>query len=278
MMKNLSKIQKEYLELGMKIIDEVSRVSLPYMKDLSKIKPLDKNPKGDITLTIDSDAEIIAEKIIKKSGTSCVKIGEEYGTKKLGTESPEFIFFIDPIDGSHNAKRGLPFFSSVVGFAKYSQMPTLDDVEVGIVKNLCNGDLFIGIKGKGATLNGKRFFPSQNKDIHNADLIINLENKTQLIEKYLKLILSVHDVKRFGSSALELCYTASNCVDAFFDPRETVGILDIFAPILIAREGGCVITDAYGERFNPILSPDIGMSVLCVGNKILHKKILNLIR
>lgn len=265
--------QEKYLNIAQQIIEEISQKVSPYIKDLSQIKPLQKNPKGDITLTIDSVAEKCTEKILRKNHLSGVMIGEEYGEKKIGKGAPEFILLLDPIDGSHNAKRGIPFFSAVVSFTPYLENPTLQDVEVGMVKNLISGDIFVGIKGKGATLNGKKISPSSVSNLKDVDLIINLEGKTKRINKYSQLISRVRDVKRFGSCALELCYTACGAVDAFFDPRKTVSLLDTSASLLIAGEAGCVITDAEGKKQNPLLSYDTKVSILCAGNNTLHRKI-----
>ncbi len=270
--------QEKYLNIARQIIEEISQKVSPYIKDSSQIKSLQKNPKGDITLTIDNVAEKCTEKVLRKNHLSGVMIGEEYGEKKIGKGDLEFILLIDPIDGSHNAKRGIPFFSAVVSFTPYVKNPTLQNVEVGMVKNLISGDIFVGIKGKGATLNGKKISPSSVSNLKNVDLIINLEGKTKWINRYSPLISHVRDVKRFGSCALELCYTACGAIDAFFDPRKTVSLLDTSASLLIAEESGCVITDAEGKKMNPLLSYDTQISILCAGNSALHRKIRKCIR
>lgn len=263
-----------YLDLGMEITKQITKVVQSYLHNKKEIKSLKReNPRGDITLNIDEDVEKIVYKIIKKKNISCLLYGEEFGEIKIG-KNPKFILLIDPIDGSHNAKRKVPFFSSTLCFSPYKKDAKSEDIEVGIVRNLINNDTFIGIKGKGAYLNGKRIFSSKIQDLNQSDIILNLENSLKTFKKYYSLIKEVRDVKRFGSSCLEICYCASASVDAFFDPRGKSCVLDVGAAVLIAEESGAIVKNSDGSKFNAQLIPPENIKILVAGNKKLYNKII----
>src|SRR5215218_3018455 len=84
---------------------------------------------GDDTTAIDAAAERVIVERLRSSGESFVLISEELGREVVG-ENPELWVVLDPIDGSLNAKRGLPFFAVSIAFA---HGPTMGDVDVGYV-------------------------------------------------------------------------------------------------------------------------------------------------
>jgi len=104
---------------------------------------------GTPTKYVDKLAEDVAIKFIKKADMGVNILSEEAGFLDFGGE---YTFVLDPVDGTRNAYRGIPFYSVSLGVGK----SRLSDVEYGIVKNIPTGEVFFAEKDYGAFLNKKR--------------------------------------------------------------------------------------------------------------------------
>jgi fructose-1,6-bisphosphatase/inositol monophosphatase family enzyme len=146
----------------------------------------------------------------------------------------------DPIDGTTNAARGIPFYcvSLAIGHE------TLSDVEVGLVTNLCTGDRFEAVRGHGATLNGRPIRVLPHKDLVYA---------TQRADD---MPAARGIVRSFGASALEMCLVASGALDGYHYARPQLRIIDIAASTLVVREAGGVVLDDKGRDLDLPLSLD----------------------
>ena len=105
---------------------------------------------GTATKFIDRLAENTALDLINKSKVKVNVLSEEAGFIDNGGK---YTFVLDPLDGTRNAYRGIPFYSVSIGVGK----KCINDIEYGIVKNIPTGDVYTAEKGFGAFLNGKRF-------------------------------------------------------------------------------------------------------------------------
>ena len=143
---------------------------------------------------------------------------------------------LDPIDGSINAKRGLPFFSLSVAVADGG---TMDDVRFGYVYDLATGDEWTAERGNGARLNGAPLSGEPPKD---AIEILALEaTRTDLVARHAPpLVGLVHRLRVFGSLALSLCHLADGRVDAVCSLKAARSV-DIAAAQLLVRERGYAI-------------------------------------
>ncbi|MDH7500643.1 MAG: inositol monophosphatase family protein, partial [candidate division NC10 bacterium] len=107
---------------------------------------------GDTTTWIDQQAEeIILCRLLSLhgQGENFTLISEELGVKEFGPGGPYLL--VDPIDGSLNAKRGIPFFSTSFALVEGE---TLSGTRAGLVINLANGDQFWAARGRGSFRNG----------------------------------------------------------------------------------------------------------------------------
>ncbi len=114
--------------------------------------PLGKGAGGDKTFPVDKWAEDIVIAALEKAhqeGETFTLISEELGVRKFGEGKK--IVLVDPIDGSNNAKSGIPFFSTSLALLNSD---TLDTLAVGYVINLAAGDEFWALRGSGAYKNG----------------------------------------------------------------------------------------------------------------------------
>src|SRR6185503_7661471 len=109
---------------------------------------------GDDTTVVDRDAEAVVVARLEElhaGGVDFRLVSEELGERRFGGESP-WVVVVDPIDGSLNAKRCLPFYCISIAFA---DGPTVDDVRFGYVLDLGSGEEWVATAGEGATVNGR---------------------------------------------------------------------------------------------------------------------------
>jgi myo-inositol-1(or 4)-monophosphatase len=186
---------------------------------------------GDETTAIDAAAEkVILERLEGIEGTTIVS--EEAGI--LGDGPTRIV--VDPIDGSLNAKRGIPFFSVTIAVADGD---TMDDVVFGYVYDFGSGEEWVAEKGKGALLNGAdlgRIFPKEEIEILSFEATLT----SSVAEKAASVVGLAYRLRIMGSLALSLCHLAAGRVDAVCSLKGARSV-DIAAAQLLVRERGLAI-------------------------------------
>ena len=154
----------------------------------------------------------------------------------------EWLFIVDPIDGTTNFIQGIPNSSVSVGLMHNGQ------IEYGVVFNPFTGELFSARRGGGSFRNGRRLRVEDRPLSHSLLLFGSAVYYPELIETTLRLFglcfPLAQDVRRFGSAALDLCDLAAGRAGAFFECR--LCPWDYAAGSLIAREAGCLVTQTDG--------------------------------
>jgi myo-inositol-1(or 4)-monophosphatase len=203
-------------------------------------------------------------------------ISEESGVKKFGSSSQQFYVTLDPIDGTTNFMRKIPFYCSSIAI---SEKPMLSDINIGMVIDLFHDVTYIAQKDKGAYCNGKKIFTSNCESLE--DALIGLDVNSNNIEKFVlrikNFIAEAKHIRHFGANALELCYVADGKTEAFVDVRGKLRTTDIAAGYLILKEAGGNLTDLKNYPLDSKLDPRIKVNFLASGNIGLHKKLLNLL-
>jgi len=190
---------------------------------------------GDDTTAIDAAAERVIVERLRSSGESFVLISEELGREVVG-ENPELWVVLDPIDGSLNAKRGLPFFAVSIAFA---HGPTMGDVDVGYVYDFGTGEEWTAERGGGAWLNGERLGGERPKG--EIEILAFEATTTALVSEHAAAVSQLaYRLRVFGSLALSLCHLAAGRVDAVCSLKEARSV-DIAAAQLLVREAGFAI-------------------------------------
>jgi len=203
---------------------------------------------GDKTKKIDKVAEdIVISEISNNYDDFCI-ISEEAGIKffgKAGSNDCNKFFFVDPIDGSNNATRGIPLFATSLAF---STSQYIDDIKAGYVRNIFGEEYYAG-RGKGAyKINNLDKSKPTKKILMNSDtddiefLGVEIASYGKNLYKISKIMQVAKHYRTVGSIALGLCYVASNALDAYLDLRPP-RILDLTAAKLIIEEagGGCFL-------------------------------------
>jgi len=266
-------------EISHKIIYQVEDAISPLVGRKTSGKIVKMGADGTPTKLIDEVAEEKVIEILKSTGKSITLISEEIGELKIGNRYSEVIFVIDPLDGTANALKNIPVYGISIAIADASIKPleelTLQDIEMGFVKNLANCNLYEAFKDNGVCLNDRYVSPSIQDNL--ADSSIGVYIQGDKINRIGKLSNTVRRIRLLGSVAIELCYVADGTYDAFLDIRGNVRIIDIAAAKIIIEESGGIITDENGQNLNNKLNVKERTSVIASCNLKIHKDIINVI-
>ena len=189
---------------------------------------------------IDIAAEDAALEILASSGIDMKIVTEEKGHLTFG-DSPEFTLVLDPLDGTYNATRDVPFYSVSIAIGDVD----LTDIRYAEVYNLANGTDFTAAKNKGAFYNNKKIQVSQAAKLD--EFTVASYGYKDRSDVFNRLGRHVRRLRSFGSAALELSFVASGRLDAFVDLRSRLRIMDVAAGILIVNEAGGIVTDGRGQ-------------------------------
>ena len=194
----------------------------------------------DLVTEIDKQSEDFLLEEIKQRFPDHKIIAEESG----GVENiSDHTWYLDPVDGTTNFAHGVPIFSVSIAYAFQGK------VELGVVYNPVQDELFSAERGKGAWLTGNRSILeiklSCRKVYWSLDLPYDrFTNPDNNLENFTRFALKVRGLRRLGSAALDLCYVAAGRIDGFWEIR--LELWDIAAGILIAEEAGAVVTKRDG--------------------------------
>ena len=228
---------------------------------------------GDTMKRIDLAAEKALIDCLNKHEISCTLISEESGIKKIGSKPSEYYVTTDPVDGTTNAVRGLPFSATVIAVSKE---PWLKDVETAIVADLVNDVTYTAQKNEGAFKNGVRIKPSELSNIE--DAVIGVDLNTIKIEEFVPKLKGLFKAgkhfRHFGANAQEICYVADGSTDAFIDIRGKLRVTDMVASYLILKEAGGIIVTPKGEELNVPLTATQRLSFIAASNKKLYEAII----
>jgi myo-inositol-1(or 4)-monophosphatase len=231
---------------------------------------------GDIIKNVDLAAENAITDTLNTRGVTYTLISEESGVKKYGKNPHENYVTTDPIDGTTNLTRGIPFYATSIAV---STKPTLNTVHTALVTDLVHDTTYTAQKGLGATRNGKKTVPSKNTSLEEA--VIGMDINTFKIQKLTprleSIVQTTKHIRHFGANALELCYVADGTTDAFIDIRGKLRATDIAAAYLIVSEAGARITTPEGAPLNIKLDPKQKVEFVASANPKIHKTILNMI-
>lgn len=224
---------------------------------------------GDKTLLADRRAEEeLLSVLLRVEGLRV--LSEEAGHS--GDAKAKLIAVVDPLDGSANFERGIPFYCTSVAIA---DGPTIQDVFFGIVRNLVTGDVYLSEKGKGAKKNGETIRTSNPLALSESVAAMDLSMApVELLRGLSPLMNRMRRQVHYGANALELCYLAEGRIDAFVDIRKRMRITDFAAGWLIATEAGALITDERGRELRWKLKLSERATCVASANAGLHNQIL----
>jgi myo-inositol-1(or 4)-monophosphatase len=215
----------------------------------------------DLVTEVDKKCESIIIDKIKKEFPSHSILAEESGEH---TSEAEYLWVIDPLDGTTNYAHGYPVFCVSIGIMSDEK------VRIGVVYDPSRDELFTAEEGKGAFLNDKRIKVSETDSLENSltatGFAYDIKGKLINLKNFKNMLQKVQAVRRAGSAAIDLCYIACGRFDGFWE----LGLnpWDTAAGELIVKEAGGKITRLNGTEFS-IFDRDISAS-----NGKIHEEML----
>lgn len=207
------------------------------MSPAERRAPTGAGAGGDVTVMIDRVAEDLVIAELSALGLPFTLVSEEVGVVPVHGGGPVTVV-VDPIDGSLNAKRGLPVFCTSIALA---EGPAMGDVVLGLVRDHGTGEEWTAERGRGAWLDGA---PVVAGDAGGGGAIELLLVEGAFPERIAALAGMfegrVGRLRMLGSLALSLCQVAAGRGDAMvaLGPGRTV---DVAAAQLVAREAGLLV-------------------------------------
>jgi len=193
---------------------------------------------GDDTTAVDEAAErVVLERF---RGLDATIVSEEAG--ELGDGRLRIV--IDPIDGSLNAKRGIPHFSLSIAVA---DGPAMGDVFFGYVYDFGWGEEWTAARGEGARLNGEPLGPQRPKDEIEL-LSFEATLTSSVAEQAASMVGLAYRLRIFGSLALSLCQLAAGRLDGVVSLKP-IRSVDVAAAQLLVREQGLAVELVDGPQF-----------------------------
>ncbi len=272
------KRQIKWMQILIQCKNNVQKQITPLLKTLNQPQPnLGIGAGGDPINQIDLAAESAIVDTLKEHEISFTLLSEESGIKEFGKAPNNYYVTVDPIDGTTNLFRGIPFYATSIAL---STKPILNTIHTSIVADLFHNITYTAQKGEGAYRNNQKITPSKNASLEEA--VIGTDLNTYKIQKIASqltsLIQKTKHIRHLGANALELCYVAEGTTDAFIDIRGKLRSTDIAASWLIIEEAGAKITTPDGKPLNIKLDPKQKVEFVAAANQKIHKVILNLIK
>ena len=205
--------------------------------------------KKDHPINLVTEADLHAEKVVIQSITQAYPdhqiLSEEEGLQAL--QNSPFKWIIDPLDGTTNFAHGFPMYNVSIGL-EYE-----GEVLIGVVYDPTRQELFLGQKGKGATLNNTPIHVSTTPKLGEALLVTGFAYDVHTVadnnlKEFCQFTLKARGIRRTGTAAIDLCYIACGRLDGFWELK--LNPWDTAAGKLMVEEAGGKVTNYHGQPFS----------------------------
>lgn len=211
--------------------------------ELDQIELIEKH-HNDFVSSVDKAAEAAIIEVLLTAYPTHAVLAEESGASKNLTDQSEYVWIIDPLDGTTNFLHGFPQYCVSIALQHNGVLTQ------GVIFDPNRNELFTATKGAGAFLNNKRMRVSKTEKLAHALIGTGFPfRNSEEIEKYLPIFRAVANhcrgLRRPGAAALDLAYVAAGRLDGFFE--RGLKAWDIAAGTLIVTEAGGLNGDFTGE-------------------------------
>jgi len=223
--------------------------------------------KGEIDLVTQFDRE--SQDVIVKQLTSKFPgygiLSEENISRDVNAKVK---WIVDPLDGTTNFAHGLPIWAISIALENEG------NIVLGVVYDPTRGEMFHALKGNGAFLNGKKINVSKVNELDQALLVTGFpydirSAKENNLNHFGNFAVRAQAVRRLGSAALDLCYTACGRFDGYWELK--LSPWDQAAGSLILNEAGGEVTDFMGKKFSIYGDEVLGT------NGLLHRQMMEIL-
>lgn len=215
---------------------------------------------------IDKKSEAAIISFVKKEFPGHAVLAEESGEYKT---SSEYLWVIDPLDGTSNFAHGLPIFSVSIGVQKN------EETICGVVYDVMRDEIYSSEKGSGSFRNEQKLHVSINDNLRKSMLVTGFpydiaDNPDFAIERFAAFLKASSAVRRLGSAAIDLCYVAAGVFDGFWEVF--LNPWDMAAGKLLVEEAGGRVTDFEGLPMNIF-----NKQILATNGKV-HDSMINVLK
>lgn len=252
---------EKYKQVLLEAADEAAKILLEYFGGEFEISR--KKFHNNLVTEVDKKSEAKIIEIIHRYFPDHNVLGEEGGNLEMKSD---FIWIIDPIDGTVNFAHALPIFCISIALEIKGQ------VMLGVVYNPVTKEKFFAERGKGAYYNDKKISVSGTEKLMDAFLVTGFaysveKEENYSIDHFVKFVRMGLPVRRLGSAAMDICYVAAGIFDAFWEGN--LNAWDIAAGYLILIEAGGKVTDYKNGKYSIY-----GKQILATNGTPLHEEMI----
>jgi len=216
---------------------------------------------GAPSTRIDRVAEETVLQVLDYEGAALNVLSEEAGYIERGGKAT---LVLDPIDGTHNAIRGVPAYSVSLAIGH----ERLSDVQEALVRDLVSGATYYAAKGGGAFLNARSI---RVRPVDLDDLVFSVYLGTQAAPDAARVASQARRVRVLGAASLDLCLVARGAADLYYMhsklPETKLRAVDIAGGVLIVREAGGFVLDLKGKELDMPLTSTARTDLAAVGDR-----------
>lgn len=230
---------QNYLEIATEAALAAGAVLLKYWGKLATVE--EKGRSGDLVTIADRESESTILEIIQRHFPDHSILAEESG--RVSNNSSEFLWAIDPLDGTTNYAHQYPCFSASIGLL-------IDGIpQVGVIYDPIRNELFRAAKGLGATCDRHPIQVSQTKTLDRSLLVTGFaydrrETSDNNYAEFCYLTHLTQGVRRSGAASLDLAHIACGRLDGYWE--RGLSPWDVAAGVILVTEAGGRVT-AYDE-------------------------------
>lgn len=246
----LSDIPQEYqslLSAAFAMAERAGNIHMRYFRT-HNLQQTTKLNDSDVVTIADKESETAILSYIREHFPNHGIISEESGRDH---EDREWRWVIDPLDGTTNFAMGLPPFCVSIALEHNKE------AVVGVVYAPYLKECFYAVKGVGAWINGNPIHCSDKAEMSKAVVATGMpydrnDNSDNNLAEISRMAFQVRGIRRMGSAAIDLCYTAAGFFDAYWELN--LNRWDVAAGQLIATEAGVIVESIRSDRNHSILA------------------------
>lgn len=257
---------RDYCLAAMEIAREAGELQL---EELAKTRTIEYKGKFNIVTEVDKACEKLICDFLKERFPSHDILAEEGTGTKNTKKNSEWLWIIDPLDGTVNYAHGYPLFAVSIALLHKGH------AVVGVVFEPNRGELFAAERGGGAVRNEKPIRVSQVKDVYSSMIATGFAYNVADVERnnlacFEKMIRKCHAIRRDGVASTDMCYAACGRFDGFWELY--LKPWDIAAASLIVEEAGGRVSMFDGSPL------DIFGDEIVASNGIIHEEMLQILK
>lgn len=230
-----------------------------------RVTARDKDGAHNLVTEYDLRVEAYLLEELSKLVPNSAFLGEETGRH---TGQAEVTWIVDPLDGTVNFAHGIPMFCVSIGAVVDGELA------LGVIYQPMLDELFTGWKGAGAYLNGSPIRVSTTDRLSESILVTGFpynvrDNPDCCIDQFARVLHQGLPIRRLGSAALDLAYTAAGRFDGFWEVR--LHPWDMAAGVVLVREAHGMVSQYENQPF------ELGHNSIVATNGLIHTQLIELL-